>query len=216
MKYVRLIIPKSIAVILLHYANSSPSCRTRFYALKDRLLNQFAEFRGHDIQEIVKECYGDKRDEYGDWHGCGPKCRRCGGTRIFSRRWVRLQRWQWGKYVFHIPDGDTYVKPESVRIQGRIEHVDYGKSSREAELWLYLFALRFGDWWHVLSTSCYCSPGLWPMCRLQKLAMWARMTFKRQKCLCGRKFTTWGSGWMVCKKCRSPKAVEQRSVDVPF
>lgn len=135
---VKSIVPRSLLAVLCHYANADPSCsRRHFYDLKDRLLRQFAEFRGHDIQEITKECWGGRRDHYGDWSGCGPTCRRCGGTGVFDRRWVRLQRWQWGNYTFHIPDGDTRIRPESVQIVGRIEHKNYGRASREAELWLY-------------------------------------------------------------------------------
>lgn len=213
---VHAIVPRSFLAWLCHYANADPSFSRRyFYDLKDRLLRQYAEFRGHDMQEITKECWGDKRDEYGDLHGCGPKCRRCGGTGVWDRRWVRLQRWQWGKYTFHIPDGDTRIKPDSVQIVGRVEHPDYGKASREAELWLYVVTLQFRTWWHVLSTSAYCSPGWWPMCRLQKCAMWARMKFSWKKCWCGKRFPTWGTGWQICKKCRKPKPVADYD-EAPF
>lgn len=134
------IVPRSILAWLCHYANADPSFSSRyFYDLKDRLLRQFAEFRGHDIQEITKKCWGDKRDDYGDWHGCGPRCRRCGGTGVWDRRWVRLQ----------------------------------------------------------------------------KYAMWARMTFSWKRCWCGKLFPTWGTGWQICKKCRKPKTVSDQD-EVPF
>jgi hypothetical protein len=216
---VQSIVPRSILAWLCHYANADPShCRNTFYDLKDRLLRQYAEFRGHDIQEIVKECYGGF-DYIGDPRGCkGKECRRCGGTGIYDRRWVRLQRWHWGKYVFHIPDGSTWIKPDSVQIHGRIKHEDYGKASRgrEAELWLYIVTLQFGMWWKVLSTSSYCSPGWWPMCRLQGWAMWARMKFSWHRCWCGKRFPTWGTGWQICKKCRQPKTVTEQDDDMPF
>ena len=210
------IVPQSILAWLCHYANANPCHRPLFYDLKNRLLRKYAEFRGHDIQEIVNECWGDKRDDYGELYGCGPTCRRCGGTGIWDRHWVRLQRWHWGKYVFHIPDGSTGIKPDSVQIQGRIEHADYGKASREAELWLYLVTLQFKSWWKVLSSSAYVHPGLYPMCRLQKLAMWARIKLSWQRCWCGKRFLTWGKGWMMCKKCRQPKTFLEQDNEVPF
>src|ERR1700735_250428 len=92
--------------LLLHLANSNPpSCNRReFYDLKTALLWRFGQKCGLDIQEIKKECWGERYyDRYGDehYHPCGPKCRRCGGTGIFDIRWVILARWQWGGYIFH-------------------------------------------------------------------------------------------------------------------
>jgi len=215
--FVLSIVPQFILVRLCHLANADSShCRNTFYDLKDRLLRQYAKFQGHDIQEITKECWGPW-NSFGDNDGCsGKDCPRCGGSGIYDRRWVRLQRWQWGKYTFHIPCGDTRIKPDSVQIYGRVKHVDYGKASREAELWLYLVTLNFGMWWKVLSTSSYCKPGWYPMCRLQGWAMWARMSFSWRKCWCGKLFPTWGSGWNICKKCRTPKAVLEQDNEVPF
>lgn len=211
------LVPKSVLAWLLHYANSDPSYpKKTFYDLKDKLLRKYAEFRGHDIQVITKECYG-KFDNMGDPLGCiGDGCRRCGGTGIYDRRWIRLQRWHWGKYVFHIPDGETRRMPDSVQIHGHVFHADYGKASREAELWLYIVTLQFKTWWKVASSGCYCSPGWWPMCRLQKIAMWARMKFSWQRCWCGKLFPTWGKGWMMCKKCRQPKSILDQDNEVPF
>lgn len=208
------IVPQRTLAWLCHLANSGTPTR-EFYELKDRMLREFAEFRGHDIQEITRECWGDQRDEHGDWHGCGPKCRRCGGTGIFSQRWVRLQRWHWGRYVFHIPDGSTSIKPDSVQIVGRIEHRDYGKASREAELWLFVATLQLRTLWHVLGESWYCKPDWWPMCRLQSIVGPWRMFLRRKRCWCGKWFWTWGSGWQICRKCRRPKTAKELE-DIPF
>ena len=208
--------PKSSLAWLLHVANSSRGLGREFYDLKTRLLRRYATFRGHEMQEITKQCWGDKRDEYGDLYGCGPNCRRCGGTGIFDRRWVRLQRWEWGRYVFHVPDGDTRNAPCVVTIFGRIEHRDYGKGSREAELWLYLVTGSLKMLWHALTACSYCSPGWWPMCRLQKVAMWSRMRFSWQKCWCGKWFPTWGRGWRICRKCRKCRSQKPVDDDVPF
>ncbi len=210
------VIPWSVTSRLLHLANADPGDRRSFYELKERLLRRYATFWGNDIQEIVKECWGDQVDEHGDRYGCGPQCRRCGGTGVWERKWIVLQRWHWGGYVFHVPEGRTYQKPESVQIHGRIEHPDYGRASREAELWLYLLCREWRKWWHAVSTSCYMRPGWWPMCRLQKVAMRLRTNFSWRRCSdCNCLFLTWGSGWLVCKTCREPKPVAGRD-EVPF
>lgn len=211
---VKRIVPSRMLAWLCHLANAGRPSRT-FYELKDQLLRQFATFCGHDIQEITKPCWGDQRDAYGDWHGCGPLCRRCGGTGIFDQRWVRLQRWLWQQYVFHIPDGDTRKRPDSVQIVGRVEHPDYGLASREAELWLYLLTLQLGRFWHVASTSCYAYPKYFPLCRLQRLLMWMRMTFSTRRCWCGRRFVTWGSGWQICRPCRR-RTESHHTDELPF
>ena len=213
---IRVIVSRSILAWLLHVANSDPGpFAAKFYDFKKRLLDQFGTFDGHDIQEITKQCWGDKRNEYGDWNGCGPTCKRCGGTGIFDRRWIRLQRWRFGTYLFHIPDGETRSYSGTVQIEGRIQHRDYGKGSREAELWLYLVCLQFRAFWQNLSGSCYATPGWWPLCRLQKLAMPLRQFFRWRRCWCGKRFPTWGTGWQCCKKCRQPRSVEFGE-DVPF
>src|SRR2546430_712949 len=96
-----------ILALLLHYANANPPWnRTEFYSLKNRLLIRYAKFRGYDLQIIKKECWGplDPDGDYGDHTGCqGRFCPHCGGTGIFDVRWVRLERWQWGRYLFHRP-----------------------------------------------------------------------------------------------------------------
>ena len=215
------IVPRSVLAMLCHYANADARGNHRFYDLKDRLLRQYAAFDGHDMQVITKECWGDKRDEYGEWTRCGKSCRRCGGTGVWDQRWVRLQRWRWGKYTFHIPDGDTRIKPDSVQIVGRIEHPDYGRASREAELWLYAVTLQWSTLWKQLSSGYYCQPGFWPMCVMQKLATKLRLLFHRKRCWCGKWFWTWGSGWQICRQCRRPRTRNTANDlsledDVPF
>lgn len=210
MSRIRSIVPQSVLAWLCHFANANPMGR-KFYELKERLLRQYAEFRGHDIQEITKRCWGYEHPD--GWLGCGQHCRKCGGTGIFDRRWIRLQRWQWGRYTFHIPDGTTWKNPDSIQIVGRIRHVNYGKLSREAELWLYVVTFQFRTLWYSLTAQSYCSPGWWPMCRLQKCAMWASMKLSWRKCWCGRRYPTWGTGWLVCGKCRNRKPTLD---DIPF
>lgn len=195
---------------LLHYANARPPVFSRdFYDLKTRLLHRFAEFRGHEIQEILKECWG------GYHTGCGPKCTRCGGTGVFDLFWVRLERWQWGRYVFHCPAGRTCIKPASVQIRGRIEHAKYGRASNEALLWLYLLT---GEWrllWRSLPSSRMSGRYAWPMLTLQRVIFPVRVWLRWRKCSCGKWFPTRGSGWLVCRKCRWRKATGTDE-EIPF
>jgi hypothetical protein len=182
---------------LLHLANAERSVGRDFYECKTFLLRRYGRFDGHDMQEIQKECWGYRDDE------CGPQCRKCGGTGIYSQKWIRLERWKLGNYLFHVPNGTTYSRPDSVQIQGRIEHADYGLKSREAQLWLYLLSGEFLKLLHALRSSCYCYPKWWPMCRFQKLFMTWHLFLAWRKCWCGRWFPTLGRGWCVCGKCRS-------------
>lgn len=212
----RAILPKVIVRRLLHLANADPPCvgRHDFFALKESILRRWATFDGHDMQEIVKQCWGDKRDEWGDWHGCGPQCRKCGGTGVFSIRWNRLQRWKWGKYLFLIPDGSTFSEPASVQIQGRVTHQDYGKKSREAVLWLFLACCRWQSFWRVFKGARYCRFSLYPLCNLQIIYSHLRTWFEWlswAKCWqCNRFFPTWG------KRHLCPQCLDQCGEDIPF
>lgn len=195
---------------LLHYANANPpfTHRARFYDLKDKLLRKHGTFRGHEIQEIKKLCWGEisHYNSWGDpvYHNCNPACGRCGGTGIFDIRWIRLERWEWGRYVFHIPVDDTRVPPDpkSVSIHGRIEHPNYRRLSNEALLWLYLLCGEWGVLWKALRSWSCCGWYWWPMSNLQRLVMRFRMKLNWQRCSCGRPYLAWGSGWLICKRCR--------------
>ncbi|MDE2010253.1 MAG: hypothetical protein KGJ09_09290 [Candidatus Omnitrophica bacterium] len=205
---------------LLHLANSDPPFNRReFYNLKDRLLRKYGTFHGHDLQIITKECWGERHyfdDDSYDFvqEPCGPQCRRCGGTGIFDQRWVRLERWQWGKYLFHIPAGDTRKKPDSPPeswIKGVIKHQDYGRLSNEACLWLYLLCGEWDLFWRTMKGSCCCGWYLWPLLNLQRLTMNLCMRLRWKMCgCCGRRFPTWGIGWQWCRKCRN------KPQEIPF
>lgn len=212
---------KSLIVRLLHLANADNHgvLRTDFYALKQRLCERYGRCRGHDIQVIRKECWGTNWDDRGfddDGHiPCGPTCRRCGGTGIFDIRWVCLERWEVGKYTFHRPIDSTRRQPEGDParwIQGRIDHPHYGLKSAEARLWLYLLCGEFRLLWRAMKSSSYCYPRFWPMLNLQRIVMNTAMKLHRKKCWCGKRFFTWGSGWQICKKCRTRKSAEA----IPF
>lgn len=207
-----------ILATLLHYANAEGSTRhSQFYALKDRLLRKYGEFRGHELQEIKKDCWGDQYDDWGDRYGCGPKCRACGGSGVFDIRWVRLEIWHWQGFVFHRPDGDTRIPPapSQVRIKGIIQHPKYGLKSSEARLWLYLLCGEWGLLWRSLRGSSFCRPRFWPMLNLQRIIMPTAMFFHRRTCWCGGRYWTFGSGWQICGKCRKER--EARVDDgIPF
>lgn len=215
-------ISKRLIAFLLHVANAHPPVtRTAFYQLKCRLLRRYARFAGHQIQEIRKECWGepDWRDDYA-YKGCtGHGCPRCGGTGVFSIRWVRLERWEWCGRVFHCPSGSSIIPPSPYppanMIRGLIEHKDYGRASREAACWLYLLC---GEWrllWSELTIGHYCHPRLWPMCRLQKIVSsidWERSSRFR------RRFW-WLPNWRLWRICRLCPRDQQRTVDdrqIPF
>lgn len=188
--------------------------RNEFYRLKERLLRKHGTLRGHDIQEITKECWGWRRWDYDageyEYLPCGPDCRRCGGTGIFDQRWVRLERWQWGKYVFHIPSGDTRIKPDSVQIRGRIEHPYRGRIHNEAALWLFLLCGEWALFWRAMCSWSCCGWYGWPLTNMQRVTMWLAVKLRRQKCWCGKWYWTWGSGWQVCPHCR------REPDDIPF
>jgi len=207
----------NIPATLLHYANAHPPLdRAAFYALKDRLLRKHARFARHQIQEIRKECCGPWNRELDCRAGCpGEKCPCCGGTGVYDIRWVRLERWEWAGYTFHIPAGDTRQIPSPYppdgMIRGRIEHASYGRKSREAVLWLYLLC---GEWrmlWRSLIGSCSCGRYWWPLLNVQRVVMHLSMWLSWRKCWCGRWYPTWGSGWCVCQKCRN-----KPSEPIPF
>lgn len=200
---------------LLHIANRQPFGvhRNDFYDLKHRLLQRYGRFTGHQIQEIRKDCWGERRydDQDLDSDGyttvpCGPNCKRCRGTGIYDIRWVRLERWEFCKYVFHVPAGDTRIIPSPYppkdMIRGRIEHGGDGRSSAEAAMWLYVLCGEWRLWWRCCCSS-FCTCGWYPMLHAQRIVTHLRCFFSRATCFCGKRFWTWGSGWCVCPKCRN-------------
>lgn len=211
-----------VLACLLHYSNADPPhWRKAFYDIKNRLLRRYGTFRGHELQEIRKECWGPREWDHGwcEWKylGCaGKTCIACDGTGLFDIRWVRLERWEWCGYVFHRPDGDTRIQPNPEnegykrRIIGRIEHPEYGRKPREAVLWLLLLTGEWRRLWYALSTSRSCGRHLWPLLNVQAVTMEVSMFLSWRRCYCGRRYPTWGTGWQICKRCRN------RPVETPF
>jgi hypothetical protein len=206
---------------LLHRANSSPPLtgRTEFYALKDRLLARYGTPDGEDVQHIADGCWGC--DGTGRYDGSGYRCRKCWDTGVYRERWTRLVRWTLGGYRFHTiaPRQDVWGPGTPASIEGRVARRDYGRLAAECQLWLAL-ALDRRLFRRLVSGSCYCSPGLWPMLRLQKVAFDLRMfagRLKRRTCSqCGRPFRRWtAAGWVACRACRV-KPTDRVSEDTPF
>lgn len=162
---------KDLLAKLLHYANSGPQGGSRFYDVKKRLLWKYGTYRGDTLQKIVKPCWGDYNRNYDEYEVCGDGCRKCGGTGVFSTVWHRLRKYEFCGFQFLIPDGSTSIPPETpewVTITGRIEHRDYGLWSSEAELWLYLLAGEWRQFFRQFRGSFYYTPGWCPLLRIQK------------------------------------------------
>ena len=211
----------SLTAWLLHVANTDtgPALRTEFYDLKERLLKKHGRFVGHQIQEIKKPCWGPWGNEYGERQGClGEKCPHCGGTGVFDLRWVRLERWEWGGFVFHRPAGDTRTIPSPYpprdMILGRIQHRKYGLGANEARLWLFLLCGEFRLWWRDMRSHAACGWQWWPLTNLQRLTMRLGMWFHRGTCSCGRRYFTSRGGMYACYCRRCERAMQQRAADL--
>lgn len=201
-----MIVPQFVLAWLVNLANSDPSYPDSFYDLKHRLLKRFAKFDRVVNQRIVHECWGDR---YGN---CGAECPRCWGSGVWNTRYYALLRYKWSRYTFLVPVENLHGRPDSIDIEGKVIHQDYGKASTEAELWLYLVTGEFRTWWHVMTTSGYfVNSSLYPLCQLQRWIVLTRSYFGIKKCIrCKGRFLSRRSGWQVCKKCRVKK------IEVPF
>lgn len=131
---------------LLWNANANPPfwLKGRFYHMKDRLLRRFGEYVGYDIQHIRKECW--------TCHGTGmytekQRCWNCSNG-IYKEFWCKLERWQVGNYVFHLPQKKSLVPiiayDDKVNLIEDYIHHEIPKYHL-AEECLYWLALFF-DW----------------------------------------------------------------------
>jgi len=73
-----------------------------FYRLKTRLLHEYGEVDGYDLQQ-----WGDYNREYCNcaW-GTEPENCNCGGTEEYATHYHILRRWKIGDVVFHIPTSE--------------------------------------------------------------------------------------------------------------
>ena len=137
---------------LLRIANSHPVNKTRFYAMKSRILHRFGKIDDvpFDIQFIHgKKCCacggtGNIEEYCGDYDNkC--TCDRCGGNGWWKDPvWVPLRRWTIGFLLFHEPISRTLKAPElQPNIVGYVEHQHF----RFKSVWraTFILALLF-DW----------------------------------------------------------------------
>ena len=100
--------------------SSLVSIRETFYAFKSKLLERFGQPCGTDWQEITQPCFGCEdcgfhRSRFDGWS--------CGGTRIYSRKFVPLARTRLGGHVFHTPGQSQTSRPDGpIAFRGRIVH----------------------------------------------------------------------------------------------
>lgn len=218
--------PAHVRVVawLLVHANADPgiaSQRRDFYALKDRLLKRWGRVVGDDVQEIVDRCWG----YYDDGRCLGRGCGKCGGSGVFSRRRVLLERWEIAGRVFHRPVG-PYYGDRPADIQGRIVHEpwSHSRASVDARLWLALLFDR-RSWWRQMRSSCVYGWQWRPMLALQAFvfnarAVWFPRLVPRRCYRCSRRFIplTMSPYAMECRSC----AAEMRAFpqladdDLPF
>lgn len=104
-----------------------------FYRIKDRLLTEFGERVGEDVQHLTDQCWG--------CYGSGrlpaivaaaypSPCPNCRGTGIYMERFILLERWTLGSLVFHRPVGLTSRRDEMIRGYIKHEGVEYNASLR--------------------------------------------------------------------------------------
>lgn len=135
---------KLITAFLLHHANRSVKdfCWGDFYRVKDTILRKHGKPDGYDIQHIEgKKCYKcggtgryDRWDSYGIYDP--DSCWGCAGTGWYKDpRWNCLQRYRFGRYIFHRPlkreygienpwtkEGMGFEVSDRPVMQGYVEH----------------------------------------------------------------------------------------------
>ena len=193
-----------------------PSAASRQYATavglqarvlrpKNALLEKHAAIDGHDVQHIEgKHCFrcgGSGR--YSGWHGTD-YCRKCEGSGWWkSPKWIVLGGAD-ARNSCSTSREVSRVKPEpdTTRIEGYVEHADYGDKSVLAFPTLCVLC---GEWrllWAAGSTRAVRAAGLIHGLALQAVVTTVRWKLSdlRRRCRCGRR--TWSSSRMICRKCR--------------
>lgn len=124
--------------VVLHHANAQPpsSAKQEFYELKQAILERYGWRDGDDWQHIVKPCWGTRYED------CTQECDKCGGTGVYDRAFVHLERWRIGdSHVFHKPVKRYSILPAgaSVTIEGIISHKRKPLSQACADVLTILF-----------------------------------------------------------------------------
>lgn len=158
---------------LLHFANRYVSILSRdeFYNLKTRLLKKYGTLVGQDLQHIKKECYSCGSTGIYKCKWTLPEvCWSCSGTGTFEEFWVTLDKYQLGKFSFHIPVRRVYSRTSpfldltyNSLIEGYINHkTPKYNLGRESLLWLYLIFDR-KIFWREISRTFSCSNRVTPL-----------------------------------------------------
>ncbi len=191
---------KHLIATILHRANSYPQWldKERFYALKQRVLDRYAERDGFDVQYLRgKECYTcDGTGLFTYWSSRDRvTCDRCCGTGWYqSPRWIQLPRYRFGRFVFHSvgpvayhkEDADSWGEPAG-RIDGFVRHTDYTyRQQKRAHVLLgLLFDIQYAKcslrelmryWWIVRLLSRRCADC---RCRVWSTTRWRCRTCER-------------------------------------
>lgn len=177
----------SLLANILHCANSRPPHikEREFYALKDRLLEQYGASDGFDVQHITQECW--------DCEGTGKlymeamvfgketriyagKCQRCSNG-VYRQFWVRLERYRLGQHLFHRPRERYYSDPgltlQHPVIEGLVRHRAYpGHLPLEAAFWLFL-VFEPKQFWNMFG-HIGAHKARTPLCWLSNQVFWAR------------------------------------------
>ncbi|WP_395736303.1 hypothetical protein [Prosthecobacter sp.] len=158
-----------------------------WYRLKTILLHRYGRREvnsGYDLQRIEAECWTCGGS--GDYHSA--TCRSCAGFGIHHVTRTVLGRWWVEDTLFH------QIQERSIS-QSRLQELKPGarnfftermprreidpRTSREAHLWLLVLTVpQLGSellWEALWRGGCYCTPGLRPMCQLQRFVFWLRM-----------------------------------------
>jgi hypothetical protein len=199
---------------VLHYANANPPflAEREFYAIKDRLLEQYGQPDGHDVQRI----------EYACWNCDGSTwCNKCGGTGIYNEKWIMLERFNFGRFQFHrpVPEFKFWPKLKGLpTIEGKVQHANYGRLSDECALWLFLLFDRV-TFWPLMRWRCKIHPGFYPLLNIQKacfylthleMSQWFKWVqsyqrkvklLKQHQCECGRHYRPILTGEYFCNHC---------------
>lgn len=137
---------RRLAVVLRHANTAPPSGeiqRLAFYAMKQRICEQYGERDGDDFQHIKKDCWGYRNNP------CDQHCDRCGGSGVYSEKFVVLSRWKIGGLIFHRPERTMAWPTCQPTIVGLIRH----KRSRMAEASRMALELAFTGSWGVYASA---------------------------------------------------------------
>ena len=159
--------PKPLLKILfwlIHHANRNTKSEN-FYAIKSKILQKYGKNAGYDVQYFkgikCNSCSGrGAHPKYSwttgkiyDW----ADCYHCWGGWYRPAKYVLLERFQLGKYIFHQPKSTHYSNdkievPITCRIEGFVEH-KHSKYGDNALTILYIL-FDFKRWARMKIACC--------------------------------------------------------------